>query len=57
MPAILEGLDLARRSLALRVGEDEVVVFFGVERRVKIDQVNGLVLQVPSYHLKVVAEI
>ncbi len=57
VPRVLERLDLRFALLPLRRFEQQVVVAFGIERRIEIDQVHRLVGNALPQHVKVVAEI
>ena len=56
-PRIFERFNLRLALFSLGRFEQEIVVALGVERRVEIDEVNSLVLNVLTQHLKVVAEV
>lgn len=49
-PSVLKRLDLGR-SLHTMLTKEHVVVLLGVEWRIKVDEINSLVLHVPSQHV------
>jgi hypothetical protein len=55
-PGVLERLDLRRRPRAVFC-EQDVVVLVRLERRIEVDEIDGLVLDVPSQHVEVVAVV
>jgi hypothetical protein len=55
VPGVLERLDLRVRLLAGRRAEQDVVVGLAVERRIEIDQINRLVLDVLAQDFEIVA--
>ena len=56
-PRVLEGLDLRGGPLAVLLREQDVVVGVRVERRVQVDEVNRLVLDVSAQDVEVVAVV
>ena len=56
VPSILERLNLRSASVAGRAAEKDIVVGFGIERRVKVDQINASRLKFAQY-LKAAPEI
>ena len=57
LPGVLEGLDLGTGAGAVLFGEEDVVVLAGVEGRVEVDEVHGLVLDVAAEDVKVIAVV
>ena len=57
MPGVLKRLDLRLAVLSLGRFEEEIVVALGVERRVEVDEVHGLVREVFAEHSEVVAVV
>jgi hypothetical protein len=57
MPGVLEGVNLAGGVGAILFVEEGVVVLGGIEGRVEINEVHGLVLEVPPKDVEVVAVI
>jgi hypothetical protein len=55
VPGVLEGQQLGIACLARLVAEDDVEVAVGVERRVKLNQVDGGSGQVATQDVEVVA--
>ena len=56
-PRILEGFDLACRLCAVLLGKEHVVRRVAVERRVEVDEVDGLVGDVPPQNVEVIAVV
>ena len=56
MPRVFKRRDLRLALVPLGRFEQEIVVALGVERRIKVDQVNGFVREVVAQDVKVVAE-
>src|SRR5690606_16655771 len=54
-PRVLERLDLGGGLGAVLLGEEDVVVLVGLEGRIEIDEVDGLVLDVAAQYVEVVA--
>jgi hypothetical protein len=48
---------LRRRSRAVALREEDVVVLVGLERRVEVDEIDALVLDVPAQDVEVVAVV
>ncbi len=46
LPCVLEGVDLGAGLRAVFLGEEDVVVLAGVEGRIEVDEIDGLVLDV-----------
>ena len=57
MPSVLERLNLRVGLRAVLLGEQDVVVGVGVERRVEVDQVDRLILDVAAEDVEVVAVV
>ena len=57
LPGVLEGVNLGTGLGAVFLGEEDVVVLAGVEGRVEIDEVDGLVLDVALEDFEVVAVV
>jgi hypothetical protein len=57
LPSILEGMNLGARLRAVLLGEEDVVILAGVERRVKIDEIDGLVFDVAPENIEVISVI
>jgi hypothetical protein len=57
LPGVLEGGDLGGGAGAVLFGEEDVVVLTGVEGRVELDEVYGLVGDVVAEDLEVVAVV
>lgn len=57
MPRIVKRLDLSGSVCAARMAEQDVVVGVRVERRVEVDEIDRLVLDVSSQHVEVVAVV
>lgn len=54
-PGVGKRFDLGVRRRPLRLLEEDVVAGVRVERRVEVDQVDALILDVPTEHVQVVA--
>lgn len=57
VPPFLERLDLGGLAIAILLGEEDVVVLGGVERRVEMHEVDRLVLHVAVLVVEVVAVV
>ena len=57
MPGVLEGVNLAGGVGAVFFVEESVVVLGGIEGRIEINEVHGLVLEVTPEDVEVVAVI
>ena len=57
LPTVFEGGDLAGGAAAVLLGEEDVVVLTGVEGRVEVDEVDGLVGDVVAEDFEVVAVV
>ena len=57
MPSVLEGLDLGVADGAGLFAEEDVVISLGVEGRVEVDEVDGLVGTVSPEHVEIVAVV
>ena len=57
VPGVVEGGDLGRRLLAALFGEQDVIRGVRVERRVEVDQVDALVLDLLAQDAEVVPEV
>jgi len=56
-PGVLEGPDLRGRPGAVVLGEQDVVVLVALERRVEVDEVNRLVLDIAPEDIEIVAVV
>jgi hypothetical protein len=57
LPGVLEGGDLGGGAATILFGEEDIVVLAGVEGRVEVDEVDGLVGDVVAQDLEVVAVV
>ncbi len=57
LPGVFEGGDLGGGAGAVFFGEEDVVVLAGVERRIEVDEVYGLVRDVLAQNLEVVTVV
>ena len=59
MPGVLERGDLRVRLMTFRRLEQQVVIAFGIERRIEVDQVNRRVADVRAHaeRVEVVAKV
>jgi len=57
LPGVFKGVDLRTGLGAVFLGEEDVVVLAGVEGRVEIDEIDGLVLHITLEDFKIVAVI
>ena len=57
LPGVFKGVNLGAGLGAVLLGEKDVVILAGVERRVEIDEVYGLVLDVAFEDFEIVAVV
>ncbi|MFY9791358.1 MAG: hypothetical protein WA474_18505 [Candidatus Sulfotelmatobacter sp.] len=57
LPGVFEGHDLGTGAGTVLFGEEDVVVLAAVERRVEVDEIDGLVLDVLAEDGEVVAVV
>ena len=57
LPCVLEGVDLRTGLGAVFFGEEDVVILAGVEGRIKVNEIDGLVFNVALEDLVVIAVV